>query len=69
MVYFSTWRAAGESAITSAANLKERLALCSPSAAITWIIVIVIRIITMIAIIIIIICLVFPPGCYRLGFS
>ena len=30
-----TWRAAGESAITSAASLKDRLALCSPSAAIT----------------------------------
>ena len=30
-----TWRAAGESAITSAASLKDLLALCSPSAAIT----------------------------------
>ena len=33
---FSTWRAAGESAITSAACLRALLALCSPSAAITW---------------------------------
>ena len=31
-----TCRAAGEPAMTSAACLKARLALCSPSAAITW---------------------------------
>ena len=35
MICKPTWRAAGESAITSAASLKDLLALCSPSAAIT----------------------------------
>ena len=32
---YLSWRAAGESAITSAACLRALLALCSPSAAIT----------------------------------
>ena len=36
MMTYCTWRAAGESAMTSAACLRALLALCSPSAAITW---------------------------------
>ena len=35
IIFTTTWRAAGHSAITSAACLRARLALCSPSAAIT----------------------------------
>ena len=34
----STWRAEELSDITSAASLSARLAFCSPSAAITWVI-------------------------------
>lgn len=33
---YRSWRAAGDSLITSAASLKALLAFCSPSAAITW---------------------------------